>query len=60
VYYLSIGLRSSTIIFLNLIEFGKVIVRDHLWNPLDQIKIELPNYLSSQVGLISDFSQSLV
>jgi hypothetical protein len=60
VYYLSIGLRSSTIIFLNLIEFEKVIVIYHLWDPLDRIKMELPSYLSSQVGLISSLSQSLV
>jgi len=25
-------------------------MRDHLWDPPDQIKIGLPNYLSDQVG----------
>jgi hypothetical protein len=33
-----------------------VIVSDHLWDPHDQIKIGLPNYLFGQVGLKSDFS----
>jgi hypothetical protein len=40
------GLGSSTIICLNLREFRQVIMRDHLWNPPDQLKIGLPNHLS--------------
>jgi hypothetical protein len=35
-----------------------MIVRDHLWNSPDQIKIKLLNHLSGQVGPISSLSQS--
>jgi hypothetical protein len=55
----TLKLGSFTIICLNLREFGYVIVRDHLWDPHDQIKIGLPNHLSDQVSPISDFLQSL-
>jgi hypothetical protein len=48
------------IICMNLREFEQAVVRDYLWNSFDQIKIKLSNHLSSQMGLISDFSQSLV
>jgi hypothetical protein len=37
--------ESSQIICLNLREFKQVIVRYHLWDPLDQIKIRLSNHL---------------
>jgi hypothetical protein len=37
--------------------FGQVIVRDHLWDTHDQIKIGLPNHLFGQVSSISDLSQ---
>jgi hypothetical protein len=57
-YGLNFGLGSSTIICLNLREFGRVIVRDHLWDSPDQIKIGLSNHLSDQVGHISCLSQS--
>jgi len=50
------GLGSSIIICLNLREFRQVIMRDHLWNPPDQLKIGLPNHLSDQVSLISGLS----
>jgi hypothetical protein len=40
------GLGYSTIICSNLREFGQVIMRDHLYDPPDQIKIELSNHLS--------------
>jgi hypothetical protein len=40
------GSGSSTIICSNLKQFGQVIVRDHLWDPLDQIKVGLSNHLS--------------
>jgi hypothetical protein len=50
------GLGSSIIICLNLREFRQVIMRDHLWNPPDQLKIGLPNHLSDQVSPISGFS----
>jgi hypothetical protein len=42
---LMLELRSSTIICPNLREFEQVIVRDHLWNLPDQIKIKLFNHL---------------
>jgi hypothetical protein len=51
------GLRSSTIICSNLREFRQVIVRDHLWDPPDQLKIELFNHLSDQVSPISGLSK---
>jgi hypothetical protein len=38
--------RLFIIIYLNLKEFEHVIVRDHLWDLFDQIKIRLSNYLS--------------
>jgi hypothetical protein len=42
------GSGSTQIICLNLREFGQVIVRDHLWDTPDQIKIELVNHLSGK------------
>jgi hypothetical protein len=51
------GLGSSTIICSNLREFRQVIVRDHLWDPPDQLKIELLNHLFDQVSPISGLSQ---
>jgi hypothetical protein len=37
------GLGSSQIIYLNLREFKKMIVRYHLWDTPYQIKFRLPN-----------------
>jgi hypothetical protein len=36
-----------------------MIVRDHLWDLLEQIKIGLSNHLSGQVGPINSLLQSL-
>jgi hypothetical protein len=51
------GLGSSTIICPNLREFRQVIMRDHLWNPLNQLKIGLPNHLFDHVSPINGLSQ---
>jgi hypothetical protein len=53
-----LGSGFSIIICPNLREFEQIIVRDHLWNSPDQIKIRLSNYLFGQVHFISDLSQS--
>jgi hypothetical protein len=52
------GSRFSIIICLNLREFRQVIVRGHLWDPLDSISSWVAQFLFDQVGLISGLSQS--
>jgi hypothetical protein len=52
-------LRSPQILCPNLIEFGQLVVSEHLWDPPDQIKVGLPNCLSGQVNLINAYSQQL-
>jgi len=53
-------LRSPQILCPNLIEFGQVVVSEHLWDSPDQIKVGLPNCLSGQVNLINAYSQQPV
>jgi hypothetical protein len=52
-------LRFPQIFCPNLIEFGQVVVSEHLRDPPDQIKVGLPNCLSGQVDLINAYSQQL-
>jgi len=57
---LNLKTGSSIIICSKYKKFKYVIVRDHLWNLFDQIKIKLPNHLLGHVDLINSFLQSSV